>query len=562
MLKTTLPIVGGLILLAAAPTLSADSPPPLPDEKALQTMNARFAPVDLTVDVSALPPNEQQALVKMVEAARIMDGLFLRQVSPRNTDTLLELSADTSSLGRSRLDYFLMNKGPWSRLDHFAPFVPGAGVKPPQGNFYPADVKKDEVEAWFVTLPEAERAEAKGFFTTIRKTPAGKLTAVPFSVEYQGELVLAAARLREAAALTTQPSLKRYLETRAAAFLSNDYYASDLAWMELDASVEPTIGPYETYEDEWFGFKAGFEAFITLRDDAETAKLAKFGQHLQSIEDNLPIEAKYRNPKLGALSPIRVVNQLYASGDGRRGVATAAFNLPNDERVTREKGAKRVMLKNVQEQKFNNVLLPISKAALSAADQKNVAFDVFFTHILMHELMHGLGPHEIKSKKSTPRAELKDLYGAIEEAKADISGLFAMQFLVDKGVLPKSMEQTMYTTFLASSFRTIRFGINEAHGKGQAMQLNWLLDKGAFKVAKDGTFSVDAKKAKEAVKGLTRELMTVEAEGNYARAQELLKTYAVIRPQTQKILDALKSVPVDIWPRFVTADKLLAASGQ
>ena len=247
-----------------------------------------------------------------------------------------------------------------------------------------------------------------------------------------------------------------------------------------------------------------------MRDDAETQKLGKFSQHLQDIENNLPIDPKYRNPKLGALAPIRVVNEVFASGDAARGVATAAFNLPNDERVVKEKGSKRVMLKNVQEAKFQVALVPISKVVLSPADQKNVAFDVFFTHILMHELMHGLGPHNItvKGKATTPRGELKEFYSALEEAKADISGLFAMQYLVDKGVLPKAMEATMYTTFLTSAFRTIRFGINEAHGKGQAMQLNYLLDQGAFRVAKDGTFSVDAKKVKTAAKTLTKEIMT------------------------------------------------------
>ena len=256
----------------------------------------------------------------------------------------------------------------------------------------------------------------------------------PYSTEYQGELAMAAdapARGREA---TTQPTLKAFLEARAAAFLSNDYYDSDVKWMELDASIEPTIGPYEVYEDEWFNYKAAFEAFITVKDQAESAKLQKFAASLQEIENNLPIDPKYRNPKLGALAPIAVVNTVFSAGDANRGVQTAAFNLPNDERVIREKGSKRVMLKNNQEAKFSKVLVPISKVALAAADQANVAFDAFFTHILMHELMHGLGPHDITvgGRATTVRQELKDTYSAIEEAKADISGLFALQFLVDQ----------------------------------------------------------------------------------------------------------------------------------
>lgn len=551
---TALTLAGGLIGIAFGAVATN------PDEAQLKTMAGRFAPVDLAVDLSALPDNEKAALAKLVQAARIMDSLFMRQVWSGNETLQLRLLEDSSPLGKARLEAFMLNKGPWSRLDHDAAFIPGVPEKPKGGHFYPAGATKQDVEAWIASVPEAERPQATGFYTTVRRAPDGKFIAVPYSVEYQGELEVAAALLKEAAALTTQPTLKVFLEKRAAAFLTNDYYDSDVAWMELDSSVEPTIGPYEVYEDEWFNYKAAFEAFITVRDDAETAKLAKFGGLLQDIENNLPIAPKLRNPKLGSMAPIRVVNQVIASGDGNRGVKTAAFNLPNDERITKEKGAKRVMLKNVQEAKFNNVLMPISKIVLSEADQKNVAFDVFFTHILMHELMHGLGPHNIKvaGKESTVRQELKDTYSAIEEAKADISGLFALQYLINKGQLPKEMEKTMYTTFLASSFRTIRFGINEAHGKGQAIQLNYLLDAGAVQVAKDGRFSVNPAKAKDAVKKLTGEIMTLQAEGNIKKAQELIAKLGNIRPPVQKMLDQLKDVPVDIEPRFVTAQQLMA----
>ncbi len=436
-------------------------------------------------------------------------------------------------------------------------FVPGAPPKPPQGTFYTAD-SKEQVEQWVKGLKGTQKANATGFFFTIRKDPKGKLLAVPYSLEYQAELSLAAQRLREAAALTKAPTLKKYLETRAASFLSNDYYPSDVAWMELDASIEPTIGPYEVYEDEWFNQKAAFEAFVTLRDDAETAKLQKFSSELQDIENHLPIDPKYRNPKLGALAPIRVVNSIYASGDANRGVQTAAFNLPNDERIAKEKGTKRVMLKNVQEAKFKNVLVPISRVALSAADQKNVDFDAFFTHILMHELMHGLGPHniEVKGRKTTVRQEFQDAYSAMEEAKADISGLWALQFLVDKGVIGKEMERTMYDTFLASAFRSIRFGINEAHGKGIALQLNYLLDKGAVTVKPDGTFAVEDSRIKGAVEELTRELLTLQATGNREKAKEMLTKLGVVRPEVQRVLTKLANVPVDIRPRYLTVEQL------
>ncbi len=533
-----------------------------PETQKLQTMAARFAPVDLTADVSKLPDNERQALAKLIAASKIFDALFLRQVWEGNEAMLLDLARDDSPLGRARRHYFLINKGPWSRLDANEVFIPGAPKKPEEGNFYPGGATKADVEAWFKTLSGAERTRAIGFFTTIRRGPDGKFIAVPYSLEYQGEIAHVAELLREAAALTTQPTLKNYLEKRAVSLLRNDYYDSDVAWMELDASIEPTIGPYEVYEDEWFNYKAAFESFITLRDDAETEKLMRFGSELQEIENNLPIDPKYRNPKLGALAPIRVVNTVFSSGDGNRGVQTAAFNLPNDERVISEKGSKRVMLKNNQEAKFRMVLQPIAQVALAADDRQHVSFDAFFTHILMHELMHGLGPHNINvgGRATTVRQEFKDAYSAIEEAKADISGLFALQYLVDHQKLDKSLDQTMYVTYLASIFRSIRFGITEAHGRGVAIQLNYFLDNGGVTVAQDGTFAVNPERIKQNVLDLTRDLMTMQAVGDYAAAKQMMEKLAVVRPQTQTVLDRLKGVPVDIEPRFVTAEALLSST--
>ena len=307
-------------LLVPAVVSRGETPAPVPDEARLRAMTARFAPVEIGADVSRLPEGERRALAKTIEAARLLDPIFLRQVWAGNESLLLELLGDRSPLGQARLSAFLLDKGPWSRLDHDAPFVPGVPAKPESGNFYPAGATKQELEAWLKALPPAERARAEGFFTTIRRGSDGQLVAVPYSVEYQGELAQAAGLLREAAAATAQPTLRRFLETRARAFLTNDYYESDVAWMELDASVEPTIGPYETYEDGWFGYKAGFEAFITVRDDAESAKLARLSSELQWLEDRLPIEPALRNPKLGALAPIRVVDVVFS----RRSTATAA----------------------------------------------------------------------------------------------------------------------------------------------------------------------------------------------------------------------------------------------
>ncbi len=537
----------------------------MPTLAELQKMTARFAPADIGADLGALPKPERDALARLVDAAHIMDALFLRQVWAGNDALLQELARRAampvapraSRTAAARLHYFLINKGPWDRLDDNRPFVPGVPPKPPSANFYPASAAKADIQKWFDSLPANAKDEATGFFTTIRRD-GKRFSAVPYSVEYQGELDRAAQLLREAAELTAEPTLKAFLTARAEAFLTNDYYASDVAWMELDAAIEPTIGPYEVYEDEWFNAKAAFEAFITIRDEAESTRLQAFSDHLQELEDNLPIDPKYRNPKLGALAPIRVVNEVFAAGDGNRGVQTAAFNLPNDERIVREQGAKRVMLKNVQDAKFRMVLLPISKIALAPADQAKVSFEAFFTHILMHELMHGLGPHQITigGRKTTVRQELKETYSAIEEAKADASGLWALRYLADRKQLDPPIAKSMYVTFLASAFRSIRFGINEAHGRGVAVQINTLLDAGALKVRPDGTFTVDNGKIGDAIASLTRDIMTLQAEGDYARAKELIDRLGVVRPEVQRVLDRLAGIPVDIEPRFVTAAEL------
>jgi hypothetical protein len=518
---------------------------------------ARFAPTTLTADTSKLTAKDRQALDKIIAAAKLLDPLFLRQVWTGNDALEKKLQADKTAVGRQRLHYFYINDGPWSRLDDKEPFIEGVPKEKPVGaSYYPEDMTKDEFNSWLQELSDADKQKATGFFHLIRRGPDRKLTIVPYSVAYKEYLAPAAALLREAAALTTNATLKNFLNKRADAFGSDDYYESDVAWMELDSPIDVTIGPYETYEDELFSYKAAFESYVTLRDDAETAKLAKFSGHLQELENNLPIDPRYRNLKLGAASPIRVVNEVFASGEGNSGVQTAAFNLPNDERVVKEKGSKRVMLKNVQDAKFNKTLIPISKVVLDPAEQPALAFDSFFTHILCHELMHGLGPHNITAggQETTVRKQLKELYSAIEEAKADVTGLWALQFMIDRGIIDKGMERTLYTTYLASMFRSVRFGITEAHGRGVAMQFNYLTDEGAIKFNEaKGTFSVDHSKIKEGVTKLTHDLLTLEAEGSYDKAKAMLDKFAVIRPPMQQALDKLKDVPVDIEPVFPLA---------
>lgn len=514
----------------------------VPNLAELNRMIARFAPAELKVDTSKLAPGDQQALKKLIEAARDLDGLFLTQRWSGNAALQASLQKDTSELGKARLHYFELNKGPWSDLDEQTAFLPGVPPNQvPGANFYPVDMTKNEFESWVKTLPAAQQEHARGFFTVIRRGADKKLEMVPYSKAYAQSLAQAAKLLEDAAAVTPNASLKEFLRLRAQAFRSDDYYASDVAWMKLDAPIDVTIGPYETYNDELFGYKAAFEAYITLRDDAETAKVKNFADHMQEIENNLPLDNKYKNPKLGALAPIRVVNEVLATGDGAHSVRTAAFNLPNDERIVRDMGSKRVMLKNVQEAKFSKILQPIAGRVLSAADQRDLSFDAFFTHILAHEMTHGIGP------QNNVRQSLKELHAPIEEAKADVTGLFMLQYLFDHKQLPAT-ERPLYTTFLASSFRTLRFGVHEAHGKGMALQFNYLMDKGAFVARPDGTFTVDFAKIKGAVRDLVHDLLEIEATGDYARAKKMLDELGVIRPPLARALDKLKDLPTDIEP--------------
>jgi hypothetical protein len=540
-----------IVTLAMASTVSAADP----SLTELKKMSARFAPVDLRADIGKLSAGDKAALAKLIDASKIIDRIFLEQLWTGNLALEQKLKADQSPLGKARFDYFWLNKGPWSDLDDHKAFLPGVPDRKPLGAaFYPENMTREEFETWVKKLSQNDHAQAEGFFTIIRRGKAGALEIVPYSTAYQPGLRACAQLLRDAAKLTDNATLRHFLETRAAAFLSNDYYESDVAWMDLDAPVDVTIGPYETYNDELFGYKASYEAYVNIRDDAETAKLRFFGDHMQEVEDSLPMDTKYRNPKIGGLSPIRVVNEVMAAGDGDHGVKTAAYNLPNDERVVHEKGSKRVMLKNVQEAKFSTTLTPISKIVLAPGAQSLLSFDAFFTHILAHEMSHGIGPHKITvgGRETSPRQELKELYSAVEEAKADVLGLFMLQLFEDRGYL-KHDEAKLYTTFLASSFRTLRFGLNEAHGKGMAVQFSYLADKGAF-VHRSGYWEVNQAKMRGAVRDLAHDLLTIEATGDYAAAKKLLDTRGVMPAGVAETLKKVSDVPVDIQPRFVTAE--------
>ena len=424
-----------------------------------------------------------------------MDALFLRQVWAGNPALLIDLQRDKTPLGRARLHAFMQNKGPWLRLDRTRPFLPGIGPKPAAANFYPAGATKPDIEAWLKSLRAAGARRRRGLLhhhpphaDRARCCPSPTASSTRASWSWRPALLRAAARATE------QPTLRAFLEKRAAAFLSNDYYDSDVAWMQLDASIEPTIGPYEVYEDGWFSAKAAFEAYVTVRDDAETAKLTTLAGALQDIEDNLPIDAKLRNPKLGGMAPIRVVNVIFCAGDANKSVQAAAFNLPNDERIAKEVGTKRTLLKNVQEAKFKQVLLPISRIALAPADRKQrVVRRVLHAHPdARADARPGAAPRDRPRRQDDDRARRPAgrPTARSRRRRPTSPGCSRCSTSSTRGCSTASLERTVYVTFLASAFRSLRFG-GGAHATGMALQVNTLLDAGAFRVARDGTFSVD-----------------------------------------------------------------------
>jgi hypothetical protein len=516
---------------------------------------AKLAPVEITHDLSDLDKKDKEALALIIEAAKYMDRLFLRQVYSGNERLLKELAESSKENREARVleGYFRIHFGPFDRLEHHKPFIPGTGEKPAGANYYPEDMTKEEFETHLQTHPEDEEAFTSNF--TLIRRQGGKLTAVPYSEAYKEFLEPAAKLLKKAAKLTGNESLRTYLDSRADAFGSNDYYQSDIHWVELkDHDIEMVIGPYEVYEDELFGYKAAFEAFVTIVDREESKKLEVIAQYLDDLENHLPMEDRYKNFNRGKSSPISVVHEVFTAGDTKAGVQTTAFNLPNDERVREAKGSKKVMLKNVARAKFDNCWIPIAKKVLAGPDLAMVSFDAYFNHVLMHEVSHSLGPGTIEKngRKTLVNKELKELYSFIEETKADILGVWNVLFMIEKGVFPAAQEKYVYSTFLGGIFRSVRFGINEAHGGANAIQMNVMLEKGGFEFKrKDVRFNVNPIKIKAAVKELAAEVLEIEALGDYQRAKVLMDKYCLLSEPLKLAIEKVKHVPIDIRPVYI-----------
>jgi len=401
-----------------------------------------------------------------------------------------------------------------------------------------------EQNLWLLLMLGAARRAVEG----------DRLVAIPYSQAYREFLEPAARLLKEAAALAQNPSLKKYLNSRAEAFLSNDYFQSDMDWMDLkDHKIEVVIGPYEVYEDALLGYKASFEAFITIVDPEESAKLRKVNQYLQDMELHLPIPDKYKNLHRGSASPIVVVQEVFTGGDTKAGIQTTAFNLPNDERVREAKGSKKVMLKNVAHAKYDKCWIPIVNIVLDPKDLQRVSFNAYFNHVLMHEMSHGLGPGTItvNGRKTTVNKELKETYSTIEECKADILGVYNLAYMVEKGVFPKEMKAQAYSSYLGGIFRSVRFGINEAHGGANAIAFNYLMEKGGFEYnPQTHKFRVNDAKIEGAIRDLAHDLLMIQATGDYEGAKRFIQKYRYLSPEMEDALNRLKDVPVDIRPVY------------
>ncbi|HEX5133403.1 MAG TPA: peptidase [Candidatus Krumholzibacteria bacterium] len=533
---------------------------------------SRFAPVEITYDATILSAPEKQALARLVDAARIMDEIFLRQVWAGNIamrDELRDAAAKAGSdqsLASDMYHFFRINAGPWIRLEHDRPAI-GKMAKPAGAGYYPEDVTKEEFEAYVAAHPDQKDA-LTGYFTRIERADDGGLKAVPYSEAYGPLLDDATRLLNEAADILTDEAsraqfakgvdyttLAAFLRSRAAAFQSNDYFQSDMDWMDVsDNILDVTIGPYEVYEDNLFNYKAAFEAIIAMRNPADSKRLGELKNFLPAMERNLPIPNEMKNMNRGTDSPISVVDVIYAGGDIKAGVHAIAYNLPNDERVREAKGSKKVMLKNISRAKYDKILVPIANIVLDPSHMELVNFDTYFYFSVLHELAHGLGPGTITladGTRTTVNQVLQTLYSPLEECKADVMGMYNAAFLVEKGNMTQEDLNRMYVTFLPGLFRAVRFGLHEAHGKGNMIQYNWFKDQGAIvHNPETDRYTVVLDKMPEAAKSLTRELCLLQARGDYAAAEAFLDQWGAVPPEVERIVGRLSSIPSDVEPLY------------
>jgi hypothetical protein len=504
---------------------------------------AQYTTVRLTADLGKLTEDERRMIPLLIDAARFMDAIFWRQAYG-NRDSLLRSITDPAVQR-----YVEINYGPWDRLAVNAPFVEGAGPKPKGAGFYPRDMTKEEFEAAARKSPAMGKA-LRSQYTVVRRDSAGGLVAVPYHEIYANQVTPAVAKLIEAARLAEDPGLRRYLELRARALETDEYQPSDLAWLDMkNNTIEVVIGPIENYEDQLFGYKTSNEAFVLVKDKNWSTRLARYASMLPSLQRELPVPAAYKREKPGTDSDLNAYDALYYAGDANAGSKTIAINLPNDEQVQLKKGTRRLQLKNSMQAKFDRILSPIADELIAEDQRRHINFDAFFSNVMFHEVAHGLGIKNTIKGSGTVREALKEQHAALEEGKADILGLYMITKLHRRGELKEPKLDDNYVTFLASIFRSIRFGASSAHGRANAAQFSFFQERGAFsRDSAAGRYRVDFSTMRSAVDSLAGLILRFQGDGDYAGVTRFMEEQGKLSPTLQQDLERLgsKGIPVDI----------------
>lgn len=496
-----------------------------------------FASFTLTSDLSVLTEKEKQMLPYLFEAAAIMEKIYWEQAFGKKEDVL------TDELDEFQKKFVKINFGPWERLNNNKPFLKNFGPKPAGANFYPHDITREEFESW-------DDETKTSLYTLIRRNDEGKLMSVPYHQAFSDEVKKAAELIKKAAQLAEDPGLNNYLLKRAEALLSDKYFDSDIAWMEMkNNTIDFIVGPIENYEDQLFGYKAANEAFILIKDKQWSKKLEKYAALLPGLQEALPCEKKYKNETPGVNSDMNVYDAVYYAGDCNAGSKTIAINLPNDEVVRNTKGSRKLQLKNAMQAKFDKILLPISDVLIAENQRKHVKFNAFFENTMFHEVAHGLGLGNTIDKTATVREALKDAYTSIEESKADILGLWCIYQLHEMGELGEKEMMDNFVTFMAGIFRSVRFGAASAHGKANMMRFYYFKESGAFtRNEKDGTYLVDYEKMKKAMLSLSEKILKIQGDGDYEQAKLWIEQKGNIGEELQEDLNRIgkQGIPRDI----------------
>jgi len=535
-----------LLVLLATFVVTTSCDQKLKSNADMQAKVNAFIEVELTTDISHLSENEKQMLPLLFEAAQIMDDIFWTQAYGDKEKLLSKIEDEATK------SFVNLNYGPWERLNNNAPFIEGYGEKPLGANFYPSDMTQEEFEAF-------DADDKTSQYTIIRRKADGSLESVPYSQAYKKQHEEAANLLRKAAELAEYENLKNYLNLRADALLTDEYLASDMAWMDMkDNNIDFIVGPIENYEDRLFNYKAAHEAFILIKDLEWSQKLSRFAALLPALQRNLPVADKYKAEVPGSDSDLGVYDAVFYAGDCNAGSKTIAINLPNDPIVHIEKGSRKLQLKNSMRYKFDEILVPISKIVIDEEQRKHVTFDAFFENTMFHEVAHGLGIKNTINGKGTVREALKETYSPIEENKADILGLFMVSNLVEMGEMGEKDLMDNYVTFMAGIFRSVRFGAASAHGKANMMRFYYFQEQGAFtRNPENGTYKVDFEMMTKAMNSLAEKILVVQGDGNYQEAKKMLDEMGYIKEELQSDLNRINesNIPVDI--RFKQGLKML-----